>query len=190
MKAIPLPPVEFLNECFSLEEPEGNLKWKVRPRSHFKNDHVWKIWNSKFSLSDAGVTCVDHRNKYRRVKVNRTKFQAHRIIYALRNGSDIPAGKCIDHIDGNGLNNRADNHRLVTVGENRRNCRLALNNRSGITGVSRVKRSKKWVVRMQVSNVRHYEYFDTKEEAIAYNTAIRSASGAFTERHGHDTNDY
>lgn len=34
------------------------------------------------------------------------------------------------------------------------------------------------------------EYFDTKEEAIAYNTAIRSASGAFTERHGHDTNDY
>ncbi len=75
MKVIPLPPVEFLKECFSLEEPEGNLKWNVRPRSHFKSDHVWKMWNSKFSLSDAGVTCVDHRNKYRRVKVNRTDFE-------------------------------------------------------------------------------------------------------------------
>lgn len=57
------------------------------------------------------VLCVDGR-----------KFYAHRVAWMLVHG-DIQPGMVIDHINGNGLDNRLRNLRLVTKTLNQRNRR-------------------------------------------------------------------
>lgn len=79
---------------------------------------------------------VKSDGKYRDVVVDGKHYLAHRIIWEMHYG-DIPDGAVIDHIDGNGLNNRLDNLRLVTKSGNQRNRRMPRNNKIGIMGVYR-----------------------------------------------------
>ena len=54
-----------------------------------------------------------------------------------------PAGE-VDHIDGDPLNNRPENLRLATSGQNNHNRRLSERNKSGVKGVIWVERHKRW----------------------------------------------
>lgn len=62
---------------------------------------------------------------YRRITfdrgtLGRFRALAHRIIWVLHHGA-IPEGKLVDHIDGDFLNNRIDNLRLVDKSGNAQN---------------------------------------------------------------------
>lgn len=81
------------------------------------------IWiGSKFSTfngNPAGSIQNTSRGKqYWVVRKDRRLFLAHRVIYVLLNKEEIPKDKVIDHIDGNGLNNKIENIRLVSQIEN------------------------------------------------------------------------
>ena len=52
---------------------------------------------------------------------------------------DNPKEYEVDHIDGNGLNNKKENLRLATRKQNAHNCKKPVNNTSGIKGVSKEK---------------------------------------------------
>ena len=70
------------------------------------------------------------------------QYRAHRIVWLLLNG-DWPKS-CIDHIDRNTLNNRIQNLRECTRGENKQNEKIRKDNKSGYKGVYFHKQSEKW----------------------------------------------
>ena len=82
----------------------------------------------------------------------------HRVIAGIENEYQT------DHINGNGLDNRAKNLRQCTHKENQRNKKKYKNNKSGYKGVRR--KRNMWAAEIRVNNKTiHLGIFDTKEEA-------------------------
>lgn len=73
---------------------------------------------------------------YRYLSVNNKNRAAHQVIWEFVNG-EIPHRMEIDHIDGDPSNNRIDNLRLVTHGQNMQNQHHPRSNNktSGVKGV-------------------------------------------------------
>jgi hypothetical protein len=88
----------------------------------------------------------------------------------------------IDHINGDTLDNRKQNLRVITRAENNKNMRKRINNTSGYTGVTL--KEGLWVATIEVSNKKLYiGGYDTKFDAnIAYRAAAKALG--FSERHG------
>jgi len=114
---------------------------------------------------------------------------------ADRMGLDIK-GLQVDHINGIKDDNRRENLRVATNGQNRANSKLNDNNKSGLKGVhlrkkptikNRKKKPRKdrmgdrWAAQINVNGKKlHLGYFDTKEEAhAAYREAARKHFGEF-----------
>jgi hypothetical protein len=70
---------------------------------------------------------------------------------------------CIDHMDGDGLNNRLENLRLTDLSGNQRNKRVQKNSRTGVPGVTHHLRDG-----FAVSCAGQYiGYFKNFDEAVA-----------------------
>ena len=63
----------------------------------------------------------------------------HRLIFFLHTTVGIEK-KCIDHIDGDLLNNKIENLRSLTLSENKYTMRLSANNTSGVKGLINIKK--------------------------------------------------
>jgi hypothetical protein len=120
-----------------------------------------------------GFTLVDKKDAW----VEKHNWSLSSIGYAQTNlnGSMVllhtfllgkKAGKEIDHININRLDNRRKNLRHVTHNENMYNLPLASNNKSGVRGVDFDKRKNKWRAQIQKnSNNIFIGYFDSLEKA-------------------------
>lgn len=86
-----------------------------------------------------------------------------------------------DHINGNTLDNRRSNLRVVTRTQNNQNVTIRKHNKSGYKGVSLEKKTGRWVAVIQANNKRiHLGTFDTPEEAYAaYCEAAKKYHGKF-----------
>jgi hypothetical protein len=167
MKITPLPDLNYLKECFVLDPslPCG-LRWSSnRPLSHFKNETMHKRWKTNNSNNPSG--CISG-NGYYSSRLDKIRYQNHRIVFAIYNNSIDFQGKQIDHIDGNVLNNSPRNLRLVTASQNQFNRKKQKNNLSGHKNISFVKKLNKYRCAMQVDGKDIYiGLFNTVEEAIA-----------------------
>lgn len=119
--------------------------------------------------------------RYLEVKIDYKHVKVHQIIWKMHYG-EIPKGKIIDHIDGNKINNRIENLRLVTPSQNAIHTKnLNRNNTSGYKGV--VFDEKKRVYTMQiVFNGKQYRKrgFKTAEDAaISYNEYAKNFFGDY-----------
>lgn len=175
-----LPDPAFLRKVLDYNPATGAFIWKHRTPDLFSGanqrpEHTCAWWNTK----NAGNAATrPHGQRHLCITVDGKLFLAHRVAWAIHFGlSDFGM---IDHINGNGADNRIANLRLCTTEINTQNCRRRHDNKSGATGVNwHVGRYGKprWVARIQCGNRRIFlGSFDSLEDAVA---ARKSASEAF-----------
>lgn len=90
-----------------------------------------------------------------------------------------PVGMVVDHINGNKLDNRRENLRVVTQSENNFNARKPSRNKSGFKGVYWEKQHNRWIAQtIDFGKRKVVGFFLTAEEAAeAYDTAARATRG-------------
>jgi hypothetical protein len=99
----------------------------------------------------------------------------HRLLVGASGRMDV------DHIDGNGLNNRRSNLRIVTRAQNIQNSRLSQANTSGVKGASRFLSAGKWQAKIRKDGKQyHLGLFNCRTAAaVAYAKASRELHGEF-----------
>lgn len=109
----------------------------------------------------------------------RHSVKLHRVIVGAKGNQEI-----VDHINGDRLDNRKSNLRIVTPAENNKNMRKRVNNTSGYQGVYKDTHSELFVAEIHIGNKKlHIGRYDTLAEAnIAYRAAAKALK--FSERHG------
>ncbi len=127
-----------------------------------------------------GVRIADRINEqgYRRFRIGKKKYQAHRIAFLITYGY-FP--ETVDHINTIKHDNRLCNLRAATDKQQHYNRGLTKNNTSGYKGVSHIKRNNKWLVRISLNKKEHIiGRFKCKHTAARhYNLAARMYHGAF-----------
>lgn len=152
--------------------PDGILRNKI------------KRANSIVVGKEAGsLVLIKKQFWYKRIILFGNILMVHRLIWILQNGN-IPDNLFIDHIDGNGLNNKIENLRVVTPQENAKNQFLNKKSTSGITGITWVKRDNRWQAGIMVNKKTiHLGYFKNKEDAVQARKEAEKKYG-FHSNHG------
>jgi hypothetical protein len=134
MAARELPSQAELRQILRYEPETGRLFWLPRGPEWFTHladpEKKSRIWNGRNAGREA-FTASDHKG-YLQGQVLKYHTMAHRVIWAMHFG-DWP--EAVDHINGDGLDNRIENLRSVTHRENCRNAAIPVTNSSGVMGV-------------------------------------------------------
>lgn len=127
----------------------------------------------KWNVRDCGVGRYAQRTR----PSDHTNLQMHRVILGAK------PGEIVDHINGNGLDNRRCNLRLCSQAENTRNRKKSQLSRSKFKGVLWSESHQKWRARIAAGNRRvHLGWFLTEIEAArAYNYAALRLHGQFAK---------
>lgn len=129
----------------------------------------WKKVPPKSSRAKVGGRAGSSDGRYRYITLKGIRFSEHRAAIAITLGR-WPTSQNIDHIDGNGINNKLSNLREVTISENQQNQRRPQkSNSTGFLGVVPVlsrKSPKKYRAQIWVSGKpKNLGYFETPEQA-------------------------
>ena len=171
-------------------------------------------WDENFSLSDESPSGLIHKVSRKRVKAGNCvgtphhskhwvvrfsgkNYQIHRIIWILLNGS-IQDDLVVDHLDGDGLNNKIVNLALKTSRHNQQNQSIHCDNTSGVAGVciNRAGGKLNWAANwrgcdgkkiFRSFSCNKYGYDEAKELAVKCRTsnllALNNQGQDYTERH-------
>lgn len=147
--------------------------------TYIKKDTYYEIelWSKDKKLNQVGYVDIEDYDKIKNIRWHLEKSGSGLAYLSnCKNGKTtrmhnlILDKDCIvDHINGNGLDNRRENLRYVTNSQNIMNTKTRKNTKSGIKGVSYAKEaSKKWLAHICINNVNIREYFNDLEDASIY----------------------
>lgn len=172
---------ELLHELLDYHPNSGRFVWKLRGLKWFKDERSCNIWNSRYAGKVAGSkSCRNHTN-YIQIGILGRNYLAHRLCWLYSYG-ELP--DTIDHINGDGSDNRIENLRNVTQKENNRNTSIGVNNTSGYVGVCMDNRSGKWMAYIKVDGkFKNLGYFESKYDAHLARKEADDLYG-FHELHG------
>lgn len=154
---------EKITDVLRYDPDTGKLFWTVSPSRKVKIG------------SEAGCQCKT--NKLVQVLYRGKQYRAHRLAWEIYYGSE-PDGE-IDHINGNPADNRIQNLRCVSHGENQRNMKVSKRSKTGIPGVRQTK-SGKYQVTVQDQRI---GTFDDLNTAVQMRQMFEEIEG-FHENHG------
>ena len=165
-----LPSPELLRKLLRYEPDTGKLFWRHR-------EGAPQRWNSRYVGKQALATISS--SGYPHGQILRNDLLAHRVIWAIQNGS-WPIDE-IDHINGDVCDNRIENLREATGPQNKRNRGIQKNNTSGFKGVYWCKKKEEWYASIRYEKkYSHLGYHDTREKAHqAYCVACEDLHGEF-----------
>lgn len=156
-------------KVFKYDPHTGGLYWRINLGTRAK----------------AGVRAGNiygRKTGYYQVCVDGDNLLVHRLVWLIHYGK-MPQHD-IDHINGNGLDNRIENLRDVPNVINRKNCRRRIDNQSGITGINWNKKAGKWMVQIGVLGKNKYQgLFSDLGEAIKVRANALKENG-FDPEHG------
>jgi len=124
--------------------------------------------------------CFEQSNGYMMVALKKKKYLVHRVIWQMHNGH-LESKHWLDHINRDRLDNRLENLRRATAGQNISNQVKRKNCSSNYKGVYKLKRSGKFYAQLCVNKKNIYlGYFECeKAAALAFNEAAIKHCGEF-----------
>ena len=144
---------EQVRELLDYDPETGKLFWVKPPKNHAHR--VGQECGYEFRCA-AGLV-------YRRMCLFGQGHLVHRLVWLLHHGHW--PDQDIDHINGDGLDNRIENLRVVGHAINAKNRKIYKNNSTGVPGVFPV--GNRWRVLVRSGGkLNHVGYFDSFEDAV------------------------
>jgi hypothetical protein len=153
------------------------MDYKKKSQETTKSCKRIQLTQGQFAIVDSED--FEELNKF---KWHAKYFKSENIFYASRSDNSFKTVKAIlmhriilkatlhdyvDHVNHDTLDNRKINIRICTNSQNKMNCKLYSNNKSGINGVRWLKHLNKWAGKITVNNkCIHLGVFANKDDAI------------------------
>jgi len=160
-----------LKQLLHYNPDTGDFRWLERPGNPTG-------WHKSREGTVAGRV-MKRRIPYLQIRVDDRQYYAHRLAFLYMTG-EWPE-HYVDHIDGDGLNNRWDNLRGATNAQNQHNAKNWSTNTTGFKGVCFAKDTGKYQAQItQNKKAIYLGQYDTPEEAhAAYRGAAELLRGEF-----------
>lgn len=162
--------VDYMKSRFKYDPATGILTFKPI---------ALKAWNSR--RAGKPVRAINH-NGYVTVHLSPRRFLAHRIAWAIHYGA-FPDGN-LDHRDGDRTNNRIDNLRLATAGQNMMNRKSIVRTTDLPRGVTKKGKRFTATVRVDGKTVFSCSFRSADEAHQAYLKAVQEHHGEFAFTNG------
>lgn len=172
------PSLATLDELLLYDPSTGILTWRERHQSYFTNRRSYCAWNGRFAGKEALTGITDG---YKSGHILSSRYYAHRVGYYMYH-RDAPT--LIDHVNGDRLDNRIENLRVVNYAENMKNLGIRNLNTHGVLGISQHPKDGKWQACINQSGRKIYlGRFGSLAEAVAARSSAERVLG-FHENHG------